>query len=876
MNQNYFLIYLLLINSFSQAQTRTVGVVKYDKSQYDGYCLYAPNGTKKTFLIDKCGRKVNEWNSDFSPGLSVHLSPDAKLYRSGVYGSFGFGGGVGGVLEKYNWDGDLLWQYKCADSNQSFHHDFKVLPSGNILAIVWEKHSIKDAIDNGRDPANTKYDIWSERIDELEPIGKDSAKIVWQWRVWDHMVQNVDSTKLNYGNVANHRELFDINFSNGNNNKNGQDWLHFNSIDYNEQLDQILISCHSLDEIYIIDHSTSTEQASSHSLGRVNLGGDILYRWGNSPSYQTGSSANHRLFRSHHATWIPQGQVLAGNILIFNNGLNRPGGNYSSIDIIVPPLKPNGSYTITPGSPYLPDSQNVVYKAPKKNEFFSMFMGGVYPIKDGRYLVTNAMTGTFFEVAKNDTNIKWKYINPLTPGGNTNQYAKVATNSVFRMEFYPPNYSAFFGKTLTSGDEIESKPDTVKLCDKPLPPFYSIFKINKQNTITGVADSLGTKCRLSGTVQSVNLATGNVEFIIADKTGSIRVYHASKNFGKIVNAGDSFMVQGAVLQDKGWCTLGNLDTLVKLGSSKKTIKATAALPLEEKQESTLIKFAKVKLKTPSTWPTVALTKNQKKTLAVIDAAGKIDSLRIYEATDIDGTPAPIGYFDVQGFVGQADNTNPFLSNYFLIPSKLSDFTTTVYASIEFKSAVDTANNSQDSFFALAYQTAKIDGISFEVGIKGGTAILNQDFFYASSLFQFGGQTDTLKIGFKRNTIPTFTGNRSIVLAIRNPMGPAFVGNDSTVTIWLKGKTENTNSLALFDKNNLQIFPNPSEGCFTVRLQPKIASIAIVDLAGKNVPFTSLDNEGSKSIQIEKAGLYIVKITSDKNQVYQQRLVVVNH
>ena len=48
------------------------------------------------------------------------------------------------------------------------------------------------------------------------------------------------------------------------------------SIDYNEDLDQIVISSRNMSEFYVIVHSTTTEEASGHSGGNCGMGGDIL------------------------------------------------------------------------------------------------------------------------------------------------------------------------------------------------------------------------------------------------------------------------------------------------------------------------------------------------------------------------------------------------------------------------------------------------------------------------------------------------------------------------------------------------------------------------------------------------------------------------
>ena len=95
--------------------------------------------------------------------------------------------------------------------------------------------------------------------------------------------------------------------------------MHCNSISYNPMLDEILISSRSMSEIYIIDHSTSTQQASSHSGGNHNKGGDIVYRWGNPQVYNQGSLIDKKLFGQHDAHWIPNDFPDGGKIMIFNN-----------------------------------------------------------------------------------------------------------------------------------------------------------------------------------------------------------------------------------------------------------------------------------------------------------------------------------------------------------------------------------------------------------------------------------------------------------------------------------------------------------------------------------------------------------------------------
>ncbi len=78
-----------------------------------------------------------------------------------------------------------------------------------------------------------------DHIIEVQPTGPTSGTIVWEWHVWDHLIQDYDSSKANYGVVGDHPELVDINYVTS----TQQDWMHTNSIDYNEKFDQILTQC---------------------------------------------------------------------------------------------------------------------------------------------------------------------------------------------------------------------------------------------------------------------------------------------------------------------------------------------------------------------------------------------------------------------------------------------------------------------------------------------------------------------------------------------------------------------------------------------------------------------------------------------------------
>ena len=121
-----------------------------------------------------------------------------------------------------------------------------------------------------------------------------------------------------------------------------------NAIHYIEELDQIVITSRRANEIFIIDHSTTIDEAAGHTGGIYGQGGDFLYRWGNSANYGRGNSEDQVLFAPHSANWIQSGYFGERNILIYNNGVNQPGDDFSSVIEIELPINPEGSYDIEP------------------------------------------------------------------------------------------------------------------------------------------------------------------------------------------------------------------------------------------------------------------------------------------------------------------------------------------------------------------------------------------------------------------------------------------------------------------------------------------------------------------------------------------------
>ena len=441
------------------AITPTVGLQSYDPAQsFDGYTLFSPSRSTLTYLIANDGRLVHSWAGSTRPAFSAYLLDDGSVLRTGrVTDNPTFsGGGSGGLIERIAWDGTLLWSYTYSSPNVLQHHDIEPMPNGNVLVVAWELRTSAEAIQAGRDPALLPDgELWPDTIVEIAPDGPTGGQIVWEWRAWDHLIQDFDPTKDDYGVVADHPERIDVNYFATN---DRADWMHLNAVDYDPVLDQIVMSSRGTSEIYIIDHSTTTAEAAGHTGGASGRGGDLLYRWGNPEAYDAGTASDRTLFFQHDPRWIEPGRPGAGHILVFNNGGEpRPDGPYSSVDEIVTPVDGNGDYALTPGMAYDPAAPTWSYVDPvDPTNFFARLVSGATRLPNGNTLICSGPTGFFFEVTPTGETV-WSYVNPV---GTTGPVAQGSSNSVmvFRAERYAASHPGLVGRDLSGGPPLETYP----------------------------------------------------------------------------------------------------------------------------------------------------------------------------------------------------------------------------------------------------------------------------------------------------------------------------------------------------------------------------------------------------------------------------------
>ncbi len=485
------------------------GLSVTDDRAYRGYTLMAPLISHSTYLTDIDGHVVHSWKSDCTPALSACLLEDGHLLRTGALPKeeqpYQLSGG-GGRVQEFTWEGELIWDFRYVDERRCPHHDAMKLPNGNVLMLVCDRMTADEAVATGRKPSTVADGhLLTDGVVEIKPTGKTTGEVVWEWRVWDHLVQDFDKAKPHHGQVSAHSELIDLNYhvSDGNplpvqgpdldklrslgyvggspGSTNGAtntgDWTHLNTVTYNSELDQIALTSLGFREIWIIDHSTTKAEAAGHTGGKSGKGGDLLYRWGNPAAYRLGT--NHQLNGPHNAHWIPKGLPGAGHMLVFNNLAGLPNSYSSVLEIVLPvnkdgqydrprekPDHPPGKRERPPGKaerqpekserppekPFGPDQPVWSYSGDKSSTFFSPTFSSAQRLPNGNTFICLGLSGTLIEVTP-DREVVWKFA--ITDGVKhppgmppPPHFGPGPGISLFRSDRYAPDYPGLAGREL--------------------------------------------------------------------------------------------------------------------------------------------------------------------------------------------------------------------------------------------------------------------------------------------------------------------------------------------------------------------------------------------------------------------------------------------
>ncbi len=433
------------------AEWQPEGLVLKTKDASGMDVLISPLKERKSYLVDVDGVIVKEWESEYRVALASYLTPDGGLIRSGrletnIPERFRKGGGRGGVLERFDSEGKKVWHFEYSSEEAILHHDFKLLSNGNVVAIAWAAVDLDAAAAAGRvDVGLFGHSLWYTRIIEIEPVYPEGGRIVWQWDSWDHIIQDADRNKPNFGRIARSPEKININYyrlparsSNGGENEEilqrrrteglgigRMDWMHANSIDYDEKTGYVLLSVHGFDEIWVVDRNAPED--------------GLAYRFGNPRPVYMDPRIDPFFYRQHDAQWVG-GEGGELRILVFNNGSADSYHHYSSLVELTLPWSEDEGFRKSSNGSYAPPAIAWRYDGPEglERSLFASRMSGTQRLPNGNTIYCDGPKGRIFEIAPYGT-VAWEYWNPFGTFGpeSSDPRHRSSTRPLFKVRFYP-------------------------------------------------------------------------------------------------------------------------------------------------------------------------------------------------------------------------------------------------------------------------------------------------------------------------------------------------------------------------------------------------------------------------------------------------------
>ena len=486
--------------------TCCVSVFSYAQQQ-ESYTFCT--GSSYAYLIDTSASTISSYDQRWNIGTTSYT---AHFYHDTIYQSYGSGSGAGGYgsVKKWAWTGNNtvsnVWSYSV-----SGHHDICPMPNGNVLVIVDETINLSTY-------GGSSTSVKSTVIKEIKPSGTSSGTVVWEWHLKNHLCQTSSSsnTYATYVTDANgvkqHPELFYVACS-----TNGgvtSDWFHANGLDYNPTLDQIVWSSHIKNEIYIIDHSTTTAEAATHAGGNSGKGGDFLYRWGSPENYGCTTDGNGvSLNVIHDSRWVPViNSTWPNYISVFHNGGCSSG---KAIVLHLPPY--NGyNYTYTAGSVVGPTS----CVQPATKSFSVQARGGAQALENGNTLITNPDVA-FYECRNSSSPLQ-----SITVG--TIQSSRLKKSDVFgtwlavnaSLNTICANSSTTLNCVVTTAPVISNPTYTYSWSSSPSTSTFSSTTVQNPTVTPTVAGTYTytLTISMSGTFNSTTITTTNTATVTVTVT----------------------------------------------------------------------------------------------------------------------------------------------------------------------------------------------------------------------------------------------------------------------------------------------------------------------------------------------------------------------
>jgi hypothetical protein len=321
-------------------------------------------------LIDMNGRSVNAWKLDSS--LHSHGTDRAHLLQNGhILVSRGGMISTDGVIDEYDWDGNLVWRYMPEgkiphERLLGPHHDVWRKKNGNTLLICREAVP-EEYLEEVRNPLWQNQEICGDTILEVNREGE----VVWEWNSHGHL------------DINHYRLLASPGWFAGPHNSTVVDWTHVNTVrelpenrwydrgDERFRPGNVMISPRQLDTVYIIDRETK----------------EIVWEYGG--DYFGGLSGQHEPYM------IPKGFPGEGHVMIFDNGAS--------------PWKDLGHAGMSYVLEINPMTKELEWVYEDKLNFHSAYTSSAQRLKNGNTLICESAARRVFEVTSEKETV-WEYV----------------------------------------------------------------------------------------------------------------------------------------------------------------------------------------------------------------------------------------------------------------------------------------------------------------------------------------------------------------------------------------------------------------------------------------------------------------------------------
>lgn len=354
-----------------------------DSNRVDrSYTLFSPfvasenyEGSGRVYLVDLFGKPVHTWETRYQT-LYSQLERNGNIVVAMIVPDDIFsspGGGQTGLIQELDWQGKVLWEYR----HEFMHHDFDILPNGNIALMVWEKTPLtfSEKVRGGlTDPKVSSDVVWADSIIEVNREGR----VVWVWHAYEHL----DPTAYVLGPLTPRSE-----------------WTHANSIRYFGRnplngKEGFLVSMRHLNRIILIDKDDGSVSWESPE-------GMFTYQ--------------------HDATLLSNGHILG-----FDNGLFREQ------------RRPFHWSRVIEADP---ETNKIVWEwnggdtGIEKAGFAASIMSGAQRLKNGNTLITHSLVGRLLEVDPKGK-IVWDFVSPWATSLQTGPFRNTA---IFKARRYSPD-----------------------------------------------------------------------------------------------------------------------------------------------------------------------------------------------------------------------------------------------------------------------------------------------------------------------------------------------------------------------------------------------------------------------------------------------------